>query len=101
MPPGKPGGTLNVMLREDLSQGFAIHEAATISVVFPSSPCFNNLVMFDPANPVESPDTVVPELAERWSWQDNYRHLVMSSAGTSSGTTGRPSPPRTSSSRST
>jgi ABC-type transport system substrate-binding protein len=70
MPPGKPGGTLNVMLREDLSQGFAIHESPTISVVFPSSPCFNNLVMFDPANPVESPDSVVPELAERWSWQD-------------------------------
>ena len=77
MPPGKPGGTLNVMLREDLSQGFAVHETATISVVFPSSPCFNNLVMFDPANPVESPGSVVPELAERWSWQDNYRNLVM------------------------
>jgi len=73
---GKPGGTLNVMLREDLSQGFAVHESATISVVFPSSPCFNNLVMFDPANPVENPDSVVPELAERWSWQDNYRNLV-------------------------
>ena len=77
MPPGKPGGTLNVMLREDLSQGFAVHETATISVVFPSSPCFNNLVMFDPANPVESPENVVPELAEKWSWQDNYRNLVM------------------------
>ena len=74
---GKPGGTLNVMLREDLSQGFAVLESATISVVFPSSPCFNNLVMFDPANPVENPDSVVPELAERWSWQDNYRNLVM------------------------
>jgi peptide/nickel transport system substrate-binding protein len=77
MPPGRPGGTLNVMLREDLSQGFAIHESATISVVFPASPCFNNLVMFDPANPVESPDSVVPELAEKWSWQDNYRNLVV------------------------
>ena len=77
MPAGKAGGTLNVMLREDLSQGFAVHEAATISVVFPSSPCFNNLVMFDPANPVENPDSVVPELAEKWSWQDNYRNLVV------------------------
>src|SRR4029453_9134568 len=87
--------------REDLSQGFAIHASATISVVFPSSPCFNNLVMFDPANPVESPDNVVPELAERWSWQDNYRNLVMFLRRTSSGTTDSPSPPRTSSSRST
>jgi peptide/nickel transport system substrate-binding protein len=76
MPPGRPGGTLNVMLREDLAQGFAVHETATISTVFPSSPCFNNLVMFDPAKPVESPDSVVPELAEKWSWQDNYRNVV-------------------------
>ena len=50
--------------------------SATISTVFPSSPCFNNLVMFDPATPVESMDSIVPELAEKWSWQDNYRNLV-------------------------
>jgi peptide/nickel transport system substrate-binding protein len=76
MPAGKPGGTLNVMLREDLAPGFAIHESATISTVFPSSPCFSNLVMFDAATPVESMESVVPELAEKWSWQDNYRNLV-------------------------
>ncbi|HYB40802.1 MAG TPA: ABC transporter substrate-binding protein [Candidatus Methylomirabilis sp.] len=76
MPPGRSGGTLSIMLREDLSPGFAVHETATISTVFPSSPCFNNLVMFDPANPVESPESVVPELAERWSWQDSYRSVV-------------------------
>ena len=76
MPAGKPGGTLNVMLREDLAPGFAVHESATISTVFPSSPCFSNLVMFDAATPVESMDSVVPELAEKWSWQDNYRNLV-------------------------
>jgi peptide/nickel transport system substrate-binding protein len=76
MPPGKPGGTLHVMLREDLPQGFAVHETATISTVFPASPCFNNLVTFDPATPVESLDSVVPELAEKWSWQDSYKNLV-------------------------
>ena len=32
----KSGGTLNVMQREDLSQGFAIHETSTISVVWPA-----------------------------------------------------------------
>jgi len=72
----KSGGTLNIMLREDLSQGFAIHESSTISTVFPAAPCFNNLVQFDPAKPVESTDTIVGELAEKWSWQDNYRNLV-------------------------
>jgi len=72
----KSGGILNVMLREDLSQGFAIHESSTISTVFPAAPCFNNLVQFDPAKAIESTDTIVGELAEKWSWQDNYRNLV-------------------------
>src|SRR5262245_14671070 len=72
----KRGGTIKVMQREDLPQGFAVHEAATYSTSFPSLPCFNNLVFFDPAKPTESMDTIVPDLAEKWSWQDNYRNLV-------------------------
>jgi peptide/nickel transport system substrate-binding protein len=72
----KSGGVLNVMQREDLPQGFAIHETATISSVWPSMPCFNNLVMFDPLKKTESLDTVVGDLAEKWSWQDNNRNLV-------------------------
>jgi peptide/nickel transport system substrate-binding protein len=72
----KSGGTLKVMLREDTPQGFAVHETATISTVWPSSPCFNNLVYFDPLKGKESTDTIIGELAEKWSWQDNYRNLV-------------------------
>jgi len=72
----KPGGHLNVMLREDLPQGFAVHETATVSSSFPSMPCFNNLVIFDQLKRQESLDTLVGELAEKWSWQDNYRNLV-------------------------
>jgi len=72
----KAGGHLNVMLREDLSQGFSIHETSTISTVWPAMPCLNNLVIFDPLKRVESVDTIVGELAEKWSWQDNYRNLV-------------------------
>jgi peptide/nickel transport system substrate-binding protein len=75
-PAPKAGGALNIMLREDLSQGFAIHETSTISTVFPASPCFNNLVYFDPLKRQESVDTIIGELAEKWSWQDNYRNLV-------------------------
>ena len=44
--------------------------------MFPASPCFNNLVYFDPLKPKESADTIIGELAEKWSWQDNYRNLV-------------------------
>src|SRR2546422_174357 len=75
-PAPKSGGVLNMMLREDLSQGFAIHETSTISTVWPAMPCFTNLVLFDPLKKTESVDTVVGELAERWSWQDNFRNLV-------------------------
>src|SRR5881296_3443404 len=72
----KAGGTLNITQREDLPQGFAIHETQTSSTVWPSMPCFNNLVVYDPTKKVESPDTLVGELAEKWSWQDGYRNLV-------------------------
>src|SRR6266702_6046355 len=71
-----PGGHLNIMLREDLPQGFAVHETSTIATSFPSMPCFSNLVLFDQLKRVESPETLVGELAEKWSWQDGYRNLV-------------------------
>ncbi len=72
----KSGGVLNMTQREDLPQGFAIHETQTISTVWPSMPCLNNLVIFDPKKKIETMDTIVGELAEKWSWQDNYRNLV-------------------------
>ena len=74
--PGKPGGVLNIMQREDLATGFSIHETATIATIWPAQPCFSNLVIFDPMQPIERAETVVGELAERRSWQDGYRNLV-------------------------
>ena len=71
----KHGGILNAMLSED-PPGLSIHESATINAVWPVAPCYSNLVIFDPLKPQETAETVVPELAERWSWQDNYRNLV-------------------------
>jgi peptide/nickel transport system substrate-binding protein len=64
------GGVLNAMLGED-PPGFSIHESATISGLWPVAPCYSNLVIFDPLKPNESVQTVLPELAEKWSWQDN------------------------------
>jgi peptide/nickel transport system substrate-binding protein len=72
----KAGGVLTVMQREDPPQGFAIHETSTISSVWPAMPCLSNLVIFDPLKKTESMDTVIGELAEKWSWQDEYRNLV-------------------------
>src|SRR5262247_3664111 len=72
----KYGGVLNLMQREELPQGLSIHETSTIATVWPASPCFNNLVYFDPMKPVETPESIIGELAEKWSWQDGYRNLV-------------------------
>jgi len=47
----KAGAWLNARLREDLPQGFAIHETSTISTMWPAMPCFNNLVLFEPDDP--------------------------------------------------
>ena len=73
---GKPGGVLRPVLREDLPQGFAIHESATNSVTWPAMPCYSNLVVYDQTKRLGRADTIVAELAEKWSWQGNYRNLV-------------------------
>jgi len=52
------------------------HEESTVAVVQQASPCFNNLVYYDPTKKQESVDTIIPELAEKWSWQDGNRNLV-------------------------
>src|SRR5215510_14045351 len=70
----RSGGWLTLRLREDLPQGFAINESPTISTMWPAMPCFNNLVLFDPAKPTHGPDTIIGELAERWSWQRSEEH---------------------------
>jgi peptide/nickel transport system substrate-binding protein len=71
----KRGGVLNSVVTED-PPGFSIHESATVSTVWPMSPCYNNLVYYDPMKSRETVDTIVGELAEKWSWQDNHRNLV-------------------------
>ena len=59
---GKPGGVLKPVLREDLPQGFAIHESATNSVTWPAMPCYSNLVIFDQQKQLERTETIVPLL---------------------------------------
>ena len=71
----KHGGVLNVMQREAIPS-MSVHEEATISTVWPLSPCYNNLVLFDPLKAQERMETVVGDLAERWEWQEGGKALV-------------------------
>ena len=68
----KQGGTLRIYHRDNLPSG-SIHEEATISTVQPFMAVFNNLVMFDQGKKLNSTETIVPDLAESWAW-DDYQH---------------------------
>jgi len=72
----KQGGTLRISHRDNPPSA-SIHEESTISVVQPFMAVFNNLVMFDPKEKINSPDHIVPDLAESWSWNADQTKLTM------------------------
>src|SRR4029434_5578052 len=49
------------------------HEESTVATTQQASPCFNNLVYYDPAKRQESVDNIMPAL---WSGQYGHRNLV-------------------------
>src|ERR1700694_3528139 len=65
--PQKPGGTQKYYHRDN-PPTTSIHEEATVSTVNPFMAVFNNLVLFDQGKPSNSLETIVPDLAESWSW---------------------------------
>jgi peptide/nickel transport system substrate-binding protein len=72
----KSGGTLRMTHREDPGD-ISIHESGTFSVVVPFMGVFNNLVMFDPQKKQNSLDTIVPDLATAWKWNDDGTKLTL------------------------
>jgi peptide/nickel transport system substrate-binding protein len=71
----KQGGTLRIYHRDNLPSA-SIHEEATISTVMPFMSIFNNLVIYDQAKKTNSPDTIVPDLAESWAWDATRTRLT-------------------------
>jgi peptide/nickel transport system substrate-binding protein len=71
----KRGGTLR-LYHNDNPPSTSLLEESTIASVTPFSAVFNNLVMFDPSKVHESIDTVVPDLAESWSWDATNTRLT-------------------------
>ena len=78
VPPGqaqKQGGTLRVGSTAN-PPSLSIHEEITISTIQKVMPVFSNLVVFDPANKTNSPDTIIPELALSWAWDGGGTRLT-------------------------
>jgi peptide/nickel transport system substrate-binding protein len=71
----KQGGILRISHRDNPPSA-SPHEESTISVVQPFMAVFNNLVVFDPREKINSPDHIVPDLAESWSWNDDKTKLT-------------------------
>ena len=71
----KSGGTLRAYLWDNPPSA-SIHEEATISTVFPFMPVFNNLVVFDQTQLHAGMDTIVPDLAKSWAWDDSKTKIT-------------------------
>ena len=71
----KSGGTLR-MYQRDNPPSASLLEESTVSATGPFMAVFNNLVMFDQLKPHESMETIVPDLAESWSWDATNTKLT-------------------------
>ena len=71
----KTGGVLRSYIWDNPPSA-SIHEEATISTVFPFMPVFNNLVMFDQTKLEAGIDTIVPDLARSWAWDESKTKIT-------------------------
>jgi len=71
----KHGGVLRLYHR-DSPASMSIHEEATVSTVMPMMGVFNNLVVYDQHVAQNSLQSIVPDLAESWSWSADGRQLT-------------------------
>ena len=72
----KQGGTLKGANSANPAS-LSVHEEVSIATVQPISPIFSNLVRFDPQKPINSPETIIPEIAESWSWDATGTKLTL------------------------
>jgi peptide/nickel transport system substrate-binding protein len=70
----KSGGILRVFHR-DSPASMSILEEGSISAIMPMMGVFNNLVLFDQHVPQNRVETIVPDLATSWSWNEDGTEL--------------------------
>ena len=70
----KPGGILK-MYFFDSPASMSIHEESTLASQGPMMGVFNNLVMYQQDVPFASLQSIVPDLASEWSWDEEKTAL--------------------------
>ncbi len=71
----KQGGTLRIYHRDNPPSA-SVHEEATVSTNLPFMAVYNNLVIYDQTKPVNSVETIVPDLADSWAWDATNTKLT-------------------------
>ena len=71
----KPGGTLKIYFF-DSPASMSVHEESTIAGQGPAMGVFNNLVMYDQHVAQASMNSIVPDLATEWSWNEERTQLT-------------------------
>src|SRR5437879_3550288 len=71
----KSGGILKVYFF-DSPASMSIHEEATFATLGPMMGVFNNLIMYKQDVPLASLDSIVPDLASEWSWDEEKTALT-------------------------
>src|SRR5712671_1765219 len=71
----KAGGVLKVYFF-DSPASMSIHEESTIAGQGPMMGVFNNLVMYDQHIAQTSLNSIVPDLAQEWSWDQSGASLT-------------------------
>lgn len=69
------GGVLRMYQRDNPASA-SVQEEATYSTTIPFMGVFNNLIVYDQHKPRNSEETIVPELATSWSWNDDKTRLT-------------------------
>ena len=71
----KQGGTLRMYIW-DSPPSASIHEEATVSTTTPFMGIFNNLVLYDQHQKLNTADNIRPELATSWAWNEDKTRLT-------------------------
>src|SRR6266849_1429928 len=71
----KRGGILKIYFFDSPSS-MSIHEEATFATQGPLMAVFNNLVMYKQDVPLASLESIVPDLASEWSWDEDKTALT-------------------------
>src|SRR3984893_13602065 len=71
----KPGGILT-LYNPGSPANMSMLESPTIQSEMPMMGVFNNLIMFDQHVAQVSPQSIVPDLATRWAWNEDGTELT-------------------------